>query len=434
MRRLVLLCLLLFVPASADATTYYVDGSGGSGSASLCGSVSTYNAVAGTCTGGSSIVRNTFADVDGLLAAGDTLYIRGGTYVEKILDANFADGTAGNPITISAYSGETVIFEPVAVGGTNVMRLDGDYITIIGIIFDGTGITGSGGAASVVALGSSASHLILQDCTFRDSEGPGLFSDSSDTQIINATVTGNGTSTAYSATNGVYWQSGTGNLIYGGEFYNNECFAIRFYESGSAPPIASGNIVDGVTIHDNGTGYADVEPDADFCSSEGGGFAVGDDALTIRNSLIYNNRWGLQDTNDSGTFTNFKAYNNTFYNNDIGVTFQTAFGSGTEFKNNISLNDSSNLLTSGHSVAVGTGGGTGGTSNVTSGTVTFVDAPGHNFHLSLSDTTARDQGTTLASVTTDFDRDVRPQNSVYDIGADEYTSASGDPNRARLRE
>ncbi len=43
------------------------------------------------------------------LAAGDTVYIRAGTYAERVIPVN--SGSAGNPITYAAYPGETAILD-----------------------------------------------------------------------------------------------------------------------------------------------------------------------------------------------------------------------------------------------------------------------------------------------------------------------------------
>lgn len=54
----------------------------------------------------------------------------------------------------------------------------------------------------------------------------------------------------------------------------------------------------------------------------------------------------------------------------------------------------------------------------------FVDAASGDLHLSASATGAIDQGVTLADVTDDWDGDLRPKGSAYDIGADERGAAA----------
>ena len=65
--------------------------------------------------------------------AGDTLYIRGGTYQEMV--HIHVDGTESNPIMISGYPGEAVIVDgkentlPEHGSGAYLVRIEGDYVT-----------------------------------------------------------------------------------------------------------------------------------------------------------------------------------------------------------------------------------------------------------------------------------------------------------------
>ena len=61
--------------------------------------------------------------------------------------------------------------------------------------------------------------------------------------------------------------------------------------------------------------------------------------------------------------------------------------------------------------------------------ITFVDEGGRDLHLDPGDTEAVDQGFDLSGVaepvTVDIDNDSRPENAVYDIGADEVVAGGG---------
>lgn len=77
--------------ANAAGTTYYVDTTGS-------------DANDGTSL---STPFQTIQRAASVAAAGDTVYIRGGTYRETVTPAN--SGTPGNPITFQSYNGETVV-------------------------------------------------------------------------------------------------------------------------------------------------------------------------------------------------------------------------------------------------------------------------------------------------------------------------------------
>ena len=137
--------------------------------------------------------------------AGDTLYIRGGTY-SGTLNRNLsiaASGASGNPITIAAYPAETPIFNGGANGSSDTDRFwllaNGPYSYFV---FDGIKLTNfsmnqngiitlsnqtSGGtitswtfrnmdiqqvapadsSAQFLYLGERFSNLLVQDCIFR---------------------------------------------------------------------------------------------------------------------------------------------------------------------------------------------------------------------------------------------------------------------------
>ena len=81
----------LFFVCEASATTYYVDKATGSDSR------------AGTST---STAWATIGKANATLRAGDTVYVRAGTYDEII--EPYQSGAAGAPITYQKYQGETV--------------------------------------------------------------------------------------------------------------------------------------------------------------------------------------------------------------------------------------------------------------------------------------------------------------------------------------
>jgi hypothetical protein len=75
----------------------------------------------------------TIAKATGLASAGDFIYLRGGTYTEQI-DITGLTGTAGNPVTISAYQDELVEFD----GTKTISELGGSSWTLATTAFPGT--------------------------------------------------------------------------------------------------------------------------------------------------------------------------------------------------------------------------------------------------------------------------------------------------------
>src|SRR5262249_38370182 len=90
------LTVLLVVSASSSSATaanvYYVATSGN-------------DAVSCTTTRNDATPKRTISNAIGCLGAGDTLYIRAGTYDEQIQDRT-SFGTATRPITIAGYPGD----------------------------------------------------------------------------------------------------------------------------------------------------------------------------------------------------------------------------------------------------------------------------------------------------------------------------------------
>ena len=97
--------ILIFLGYSANAANYYV-------------ATNESDSQAGTL----ALPYLTIQHGSNQLSAGDTLFIRGGTYFEKIF-CN-ASGTLGNSVTITNYQNEEVIVDGTGVTGSQMFVLN----------------------------------------------------------------------------------------------------------------------------------------------------------------------------------------------------------------------------------------------------------------------------------------------------------------------
>jgi hypothetical protein len=115
------------------------------------------------------------------VTAGDTVYIKAGTYQEQITIT--ASGTADNSITFQNYGSDEVIIN----GGNanNVILLDGaDYIRF-------RGLEARNGARHIFKLANEANYNVIEECTILDfgytvpDAGVGIVTESHDNVIQN---------------------------------------------------------------------------------------------------------------------------------------------------------------------------------------------------------------------------------------------------------
>lgn len=317
----------------------------------------------------------------GVLAAGDTLNIRAGTYDETIWESMVVTGTLANPIVIQAYLGEAVILQPSAE--CIALRFETSarsYITVRGLVLDQALATCT--TEPIALIDANQSNLTIQDCEIKNGAANGVELAGSDhllTGLLVHDCAGAGISAdasdstfqdIESHTNG-----GDGLFIQG-----------------------TGNLIERVSAHDN-TG--------------GRGVSVEDDCRVTNSLAFLNTLAGIRVANASGA----QIFNNTSAKNTgFGIEL-AASAAATEVKNNIAWNNTAGEIDD------------SGSSTVASNNLTtdpdFTDETGNDFHLeSTSD--AIDTGTDLSAegVTDDYAGNPRPINDLYDIGAYEYFSES----------
>ena len=103
-----------------------------------------------------------------LAGPGDTVYMRGGTYAQRLYFPS--GGTSGSGvITIRNYPSEVVTLIPgdstmagnASGGGTTPSN---SYVTFKGFVIDGTGTTGFNNGMGVCCHDTGPNHITFEDC------------------------------------------------------------------------------------------------------------------------------------------------------------------------------------------------------------------------------------------------------------------------------
>ncbi|HYM88304.1 MAG TPA: right-handed parallel beta-helix repeat-containing protein [Nitrospiraceae bacterium] len=256
-----------------------------------------------------------------LLQAGDTLYIRGGTYPEAISSnaQTIPTGTSWeNAPVISAHPGEAVVLRPP--GGTEVINLAHPYIQYV--IFQGLDLDASGlqrscpdgyGCSYGVSGTNGAHHVRFRNIEIKNAAGSGVLithgasNAATAFEFIDCDVHHNGTS---------FWDHGlyistSGNQVRNSKVHHNASFGIHLY-TGDLAVTANNNTLDG----------NDVSNNAVVSESSPGILVTNGSGNRVSNNIVRGNKNGIHvgsafssEVNTSGT----TIYNNTIYGNTPGV-------------------------------------------------------------------------------------------------------------------
>jgi parallel beta-helix repeat protein len=275
------------------------------------------------------------------LAAGDTLYLRGGVYSspEDTIDSQTGTVPSGaswsNAVTVAGYPGELAILKPPnGVAGIRLTTGAPRYLVFQDFTIDmslqaddWTGLNG-------FYLSSGSNHIRLQrldmgyspvDAISLSYNGVGAPS-ATFVEILNNKIHHSGFATGDSGHGGPGVNNGYGiymfttdNVVDGNEFYENYAYAIVAY--------GDRNVFRNNAIHDNGlrggTNYG-----INIGSSS---YPLNSTGNIIQNNTIFNNRGGIAVYTNS---VDTQVKNNTVYNNRPleGIFIQNA--TGTVVSNN----------------------------------------------------------------------------------------------------
>ncbi|MEZ4273325.1 MAG: right-handed parallel beta-helix repeat-containing protein, partial [Myxococcota bacterium] len=429
-----------FLPSIARATVYFVSNNGS-------------NTNPGTDAAPFSTIKHGVSR----LTAGDTLYVKAGTYSESILswETPIPNGISWNkPVTIAANPGDTVTILPPS-GDAFFWIKDGQakYLIIDGFVIDGRYEAWHGVKLQSSDAQQNTRYVRIQNTeikntkeaallltTCKDCSSPGA--DPYDTfhEIINLNVHHAGDPINPQGGNvnqgkyGVYSETSR-NLIERTEFHHNTGYGLHIYSAGKNA--SNHNIIRYNHVHHNNTLYNNG---CGLISSSGVGDTVygnivhdnahgicvsyrSTDAL-VYNNVVYNNHFdGITITDSTNRMT--RVFNNTVYGNGHRGIHVHDDAKDAVIRNNISTANHVAQITFDASVQT-----TVTESNNFTGDPSFVDASSFNFAL-LKQSEAIDAGVILTEVPDDFEGNLRPQGDSYDIGAFEFVAADVTPPAGR---
>ncbi|MCD4739693.1 right-handed parallel beta-helix repeat-containing protein, partial [archaeon] len=398
------------------------------------------------------------------MIAGDTVYIKEGTYNERIIPHN-----SGNPseyITYMAYPGDTVTVDgnDIYMNWAGLVHIvDMNYIRISGLR-----IMHSQSFCVYINTGSSSGthHVIIEDNYIYNCSRSGIKTNGKrpnrqvknvileNNEVRNTCISGSQECISLSYTddfevrNNLIYECGDCGIDAKGESSNGKIYNNHVYDCYSANSAVGVYVDHGTnieifnnTIHDTkGCGIAASLEDYDSPNVL--------ENITVYNNLVYRTGGGFchwtENHDEPATRKNILVINNVFHENtncgfriSTGLTFDNF-----TIRNNIITDNTNQQLLIGEGVAQIDHNVIQGYTQVTGEDAIiadplFVDADAGDFHLQ-ENSPAIDNGSSIYAPNVDFDGVGRPQGTTYDIGAFEssysveqdvyYVSSSGDDN------
>lgn len=394
------------------------------------------------------------------LTAGDTVYIRAGTYSEQVIAQNA--GSAGNYITYASYPGERVTVDgdgislPTWETGLFVIE-DISYIKVSGLRLTNAGPNDNNAGIYV----DNAHHIIIENNYTYNTvssgigvwEGSNVVIDGNEVRLAcndgeQEAITVSGTDTFEVKNNHIHeggpgTNGGEGITIKGGatngKIHGNHVHDLTrgqrtgIYIDAWGEDATSDLEVYQNTIHNCEAGIT--------VASEDGGLVLN---VKIFNNIVYDNHSNGLEIGDWGEpfvrtrpVESIEFVNNTVFNNGSmgwGAGFYNENPDVRDIlvRNNIFsrnatsqiVNESAATLTVDHNLIDGTQEyeyATSGTDYVV-GDPLFVNAAGADYHLQ-ADSPAIDTASSVGAPVDDFDNNARPYGAGYDLGAHEYSIA-----------
>jgi PKD repeat protein len=474
-----LICLFVFLPLHASATTYY---------AATNGNDSWDGLYPDNSLGGSHGPKKTLNTVLGMLNGGDTMYIRGGVYQQFMSRAMPNNDVANNWITIAGYPGEKAVIDGnnYTIGYRSGLRsalisMDGgansghsNWIRIKDLEVRYSGDYGIHlWSCSHVEITNVYSHH-NQNCGICCSGMPDLSIEGCQYVTIdgcrswyNSMLSEFGKSGAYSS--GVACRNGCDNVIFRncivwenwGEGINNfhstyvtveDCISYDNLRCN----LYLDNIFHGLfqrnlcyyTVGNVTAGYPYANQDNLLIADETDEPGPNNRYIIVKNNFFLSRagRWALNwnPADPTGGFIDFQLINNTFLSNSSTYATIRVGGSpvtsNSIFKNNIFIQEGSYAIASVPAMPGVTwdyNGWSKTTDSDAQGAHDYVGDPKlaksgsftprnltADWGKIASDSPVKDIGTTISNSNEDYWGTRRPQGSAYDIGAHELASGT----------
>lgn len=207
------------------------------------------------------------------------------------------------------------------------------------------------------------------------------------------------------------------------------------------PTVNQNILIENVYIHDSansGGGGTEAEKAINGTSGTNPNCSWGYNGITIRNNIIDTNKNGI-DITGSDVFENIYIYNNTVYNNNsMNGILLSGVDANAVIRNNLVFNNDGNEVSfsgtgidSDYNAYYGIWGYASEGSNSINMTLAqrdgaIINAAAGNFQPVLSSILIN-VGALISSFSNDYIGVIRPQGSVWDIGAYEYVEVASPP-------
>lgn len=386
-----------FIGAAPDPGAYEFQGTGKTRYVSASGSDSN------TCADSENIntPKLTFASAVACLNAGDTLYIRGGTWTQRIdLQNPSKTGTSSGWITIAGYPGETVTirYTDSVYAGYGPIRARGarGYFIFENLILDGS--TSADEVKWQIRDGNH--HFILRNVEIKGFPTSALYIQGNNITITHCKL--HDSSGPQNLGYGIYWNSGNDGVVEHTEIYNQPGGGVQAYPG----PINNLHFRHNY-IHDNNQNTTKAI----------GGIIVANEPThsppqPVTNVFIYSNIFsnnGSHATAGSASgvrvdgttaVSNIKVFNNVMYGNKTQGFRSTGPTTGLELRNNIITNNgtvnSLGSFTASHNACT-SGETCGSTGKVTLTSVETCTVSTSDFRLKQGTNPCRNAGTAVST-------------------------------------